>query len=82
MEKDRQLELERRPSHTCEGYPFPHQPGSLRMCVEHPEYVLGFEPTEEEHDQHQAVLNTRRSGSDWGVPEEFDIEADDFEIPF
>ena len=82
QEKDRRLELERRPSHSCTGYPFPHVPGTLRMCVDHPEYVMGFEPTDEEKQDYEAVIATPRSRDDWGTPEvadEFDLDADDFE---
>tara|TARA_R110000803_G_scaffold59191_1_gene117688 strand:- start:787 stop:960 length:174 start_codon:yes stop_codon:yes gene_type:complete len=52
------------------------------MCTEHPEYVLGFEPTDDEKRDHAAVLATPRSRDDWGTPEpedEYDIDADDFE---
>jgi len=41
-------EKDRRPSHSCSGASFPHVPGSLRRCVEHP-------------DQDKAVLATPRS---------------------
>jgi hypothetical protein len=85
QEKDRKLELERRPSHKCENYPFPHVPGSMRMCTEHPEYLLGFEPDADEKDAYHLTLDTPRTRDDWGYPEpvdEFAIDADDFEVPF
>ena len=84
QEKDRTLEKQRRPSHSCTGYPFPHVPGSMRMCVEHPEYVLGFEPSDEEKRDYETVLATPRTQDRWGVseaPDEFDLDEDDFEIP-
>lgn len=87
QEKDRKLELERRPSHSCSGYPFPHVPGSMRMCTEHPEYIMGFEPDDDEKRDYESVIATPRTRDDWGLPEpldEFDLDADDFEqeIPF
>lgn len=85
QEKDRKLELERRPSHSCSAYPFPHKPGTLVMCVDNPERVLGFATTEQEQEEYRSTLDTPRSAFDWGVDDEFDLDADDFEpeeIPF
>lgn len=79
QEKDRKLELERRPSHTCESYPFPHSPGSMRMCTEHPEYILGFEPSDDEKRDYQSVIETPRSVDHYGIPGQFDIDDDDFD---
>jgi hypothetical protein len=55
------------------------------MCVDHPEFILGFEPDADEKRDYQITLDTPRSRDDWGSPEpvdEFDIGADDFEVPF
>ena len=83
QEKDRRTELERRPSHSCENYPFPHVPGSMRMCTEHPEYILGFEPSDDDKRNYQGVIDTDRSEPQYGMPDQFDIEDDDGEeIPW
>lgn len=82
VEKHRRDEHIRRPSHSCANYPFPHVAGTLRMCVEHPEYMMGFSPSQEEYDAHQAVLNTPRSDYHWGPADvSSEVLPDSNEVP-
>ena len=69
VEKERREEAVRRPSHRCTSYPFPHVPGTLRMCTHNEDYIFSKPPTEEELRQYEQVLHTPRRGTDGGVPD-------------
>lgn len=61
---ERQRRKEASDSCRCDGYPFPHNnKGGLRMCVTNKLFKAGVEPTEEEIDHYQYILETPRT--DW-----------------
>lgn len=45
----------------CHPIPFPHKKGSLRFCLHHELCIAGIEPTEDEHRDYEAMLETPRS---------------------
>ena len=59
-EKERREQLKREGTCLCSFYPFRHRPGSLRMCVKHPDF--GKEPSDEEKLDYERCIATPRSG--------------------
>jgi len=61
-EKERRAEMKRRIMAdrlcTCNPYPFPHDKGTLRMCLFHP--LAAINPDNQEIDAYQCVLDTPR----------------------
>lgn len=66
-EANRKNTLAKQNTHMCSAYPFRHQAGTLRFCESHPKMVFFEEPTEEEHEYYQSILQRNRTGEDSGA---------------
>ena len=59
IEQERRNEAKQKAICHCYNYPFPHEKGTLRMCIHHPK--AGQNPTDEEYYEYQRCLDTPRS---------------------
>ena len=60
-EESRRLEMARRNTCNCDGYPFPHEQGTLRFCDEHTR--IGEPGTPDEIADYEMCLATPRSST-------------------
>lgn len=61
VEKSRKDEMKIQDTCHCAPIPFPHRAGSLRFCDQHP--LFKVDPTEEEWQSFQGLLETPRTDS-------------------
>jgi len=59
--KQRKAERAKRKTCRCPNYPFPHTAGTLRMCVEHPDFDKPV--TYEQEQEYKRVIETPRSSN-------------------